>query len=134
MSLNTLQTTSEMIQPSKVYHKLKKKIETNTVNQWQREQKPTKMTLILSHATSSSTFFFMLVTSPRNNVQISHQARHVFWVLSKSLSSLFVVNNISKTQYFSLYKYSYLLFYSFDSSPSTSVFPWFRSSNHAFLG
>jgi hypothetical protein len=42
MSLNTLQTTSEMIQPSKVYHKFKKKIETNTVNLWQREQKPTK--------------------------------------------------------------------------------------------
>ena len=48
-------------------------------------------------------FFFMLVTSPRNNVQISHQARHVFRVLSKSLSSLFVVNNGQfKTQYSSL--------------------------------
>jgi hypothetical protein len=38
--------------------------------------------------------FFMLVTSPKNNVQISHQARHVFQVLSKSLSSLFVVNKL----------------------------------------
>jgi hypothetical protein len=34
----------------------------------------------------------MLVTSPINNVQISHQARHVFQVLSESLWSLFVVN------------------------------------------
>jgi len=36
--------------------------------------------------------FFMLVASPRNNVQISHQARHVFQVLSKSLSSIFIVD------------------------------------------
>ena len=60
------------------------------------------MISILSHVTSLSTIF-MLVTSPRNNVQISHQARHVFQVLSESLSSFLLLTMVSLKHSISLY-------------------------------
>ena len=59
MSLNTLQTTSEMIQPSKVYHKLKKKNRDQYSEPVTTRTKAYKMTSNLAHATSPSTFFYV---------------------------------------------------------------------------
>ena len=70
-----MQATSEMIQYNTTLQNKQKQNRDRYREPVTTKTKAYKLTSILSHATLPFTFF-MLVTSPRNNVEISHQARH----------------------------------------------------------